>query len=379
MDRDNIINPAFFFLLGMGLVCLALVLSTLRSFTHLAPLEIGLFFLLFAAAAAAFFLYLRETRKSRRDYDSMKNQLIRAQLISKRKARLAEYFDRVLRDAADIIFTLDIDGYILKFNTGAETILGYKQHEIVGTPFSNMLSDPSDATRIFDMVLTHDSVQNQELKMHARDGRIVEVSLSISEMRDERNQIFGMVATCKDITEKKRLEKRLLEQNAKLEELAITDNLSGLFNVRHFHSEINEAFTRVKRRLYSYFSLLLIDIDKFKELNDSEGHKRGDMVIEQLGEIIRSCIRRDLDSGFRYGGDEFVVILLDTDPQKSVVVAERILERFRTLKFGHTSLSIGIAGATGEDNEEALVHRADLAMYQAKRSGGNRYQIANQE
>ena len=379
MDRNGKYTPYLFLILAGAFVAatLAFALVFLLHSRGGAPFRIGVLCLLLTAAAVLLALYYRSARAFRRDYDNMKNQFIRAQLIAKRKARLAEYFDRVLRDAADIIFTLDIDGYILKFNTGAETILGYKQHEIVGTPFSGVLLDASDSTRIFDAVLKQDRLQNSELKMRARDGRTVEVSLSISEMRDERNQIFGMVATCKDITEKKRLEQRLLEQNAKLEELAITDNLSGLYNVRHFHAEAGKAFTRLKRKLYGTFSLLLIDIDRFKELNDSLGHQAGDVVIEKLGEIIRGAIRKDLDAAFRYGGDEFVVLLLDTDPQKSAFVAERILERFRAYGFGETSLSIGIAAVEDEDGEETLVHRADLAMYRAKKNGGNRYMVAS--
>jgi diguanylate cyclase (GGDEF)-like protein len=194
-------------------------------------------------------------------------------------------------------------------------------------------------------------------------------------MGDERNQILVMVATCKDITENKRLEKELIEKNSLLEALAITDNLSGLHNVRHFHSEMAQAFTRLRRNLYSSLTLLLIDIDHFKELNDTEGHQAGDAAIEFLGGIVKICIRKDLDSAYRYGGDEFVVLLLEADSASGNVVAERILKRFREKKHGRTTLSIGIATADKDDDEEKLVHRADSAMYEAKRHGGDRVKI----
>jgi diguanylate cyclase (GGDEF)-like protein/PAS domain S-box-containing protein len=329
----------------------------------------------FAATVYLLFRFSRHLRKHYLHYLETKAQLERERLLVKRKSRLAAYFDRVLKDAADMIFTLDIDGYILKFNSGAEHILGFHQHEIVGRPFAELLLDPAEAAVIFDIVLKNDRVQNQELRMKAGDGRIIEVSMSISEMRDEKNQILGMVATCKDITENKRLEQELILKNQQLEELATTDNLSGLFNVRHFHNEMSKAFTRLKRRFYTTLTLLLIDIDHFKELNDSEGHQAGDAVIERLGEIIRGAIRKDLDSGYRYGGDEFVVLLLETDAKNSTVVAERILNRFNEKKSGKTSLSVGIAMVLREDNEESLIRRADEAMYEAKRSGGNRYLI----
>ncbi|MFH0921170.1 MAG: GGDEF domain-containing protein [Fibrobacterota bacterium] len=319
--------------------------------------------------------YFTDARTFHHRLENMKGQLERQQILTKRKTRLAAYFNRVLKDAADIIFTLDIDGYVLKFNTGAESILGFLQHEIVGRPFTDLLLNPADAALIFDAVLKSDRVQNHEIRMKAKNGTEIMVSMSISEMRDERSQILGMVATCKDITENKRLEKELIEKNALLEALAITDNLSGLYNVRHFHSEMTQAFTRLRRSLYSSLTLLLIDIDHFKELNDTAGHQAGDTVIEFVGQAVKLSIRKDLDSAYRYGGDEFVVLLLEADAASGTVVAERILKRFREKKYGRTSLSIGIATADKEDDEEKLVHRADAAMYEAKRNGGDRVTI----
>jgi diguanylate cyclase (GGDEF)-like protein/PAS domain S-box-containing protein len=375
MKKISLSRSFIFYIITAGLIGLSALFTFLFYNNLNIPLKIVIIAGLPASVLGLLTIYFHQTNKIHRENENLEKQLVRQTLIAKRKSRLANYFDRVLKDAADIIFTLDIDGYILKFNTGAETILGYRQHEIVGTPFSNMLLSPSEASTIFDGVLQEDRIQNRETQMKSKDGKTVDISLSISEMRDEKNQILGMVATCKDITEKKRLEMELLEKNALLEELAITDNLSGLFNVRHFHEEMREAFTRLKRNFYSSLTLLLVDIDKFKALNDTQGHQAGDVVIEKLGEIIRSCIRKDLDAAFRYGGDEFVVLLLDTVPQKGAVVAQRIISRYIKHKFGNTSLSVGIAEAQKTDNEESLVRRADQAMYEAKRTGGNRYKI----
>ncbi|OGK07359.1 MAG: hypothetical protein A2487_04055, partial [Candidatus Raymondbacteria bacterium RifOxyC12_full_50_8] len=317
-----------------------------------------------ACALATLVVALYRASKFRERYHSLKDQLEKQKVLTKRKERLANYFDRVLKDAADIIFTLDVEGFILKFNLGAEAILGFSQQGIVGTPFKTMLLDNAEAEEIFALVRRDVRVQNRETRMRAKDGHEIDVSMSVSEMRDEANRIMGMVITCKDVTERKRLEKELIEKNALLESLAITDNLSGLYNVRHFHDEINKTFTRLRRGLYGRFALLLIDIDKFKELNDTQGHKAGDAVIEKMGEIIRVCIRKDLDSAFRYGGDEFVVILPDADEKSSVVVADRIITKFAAFRFGRTSLSVGITAAIAEDTEETLVHRSDFAMYQ---------------
>jgi diguanylate cyclase (GGDEF)-like protein/PAS domain S-box-containing protein len=345
----------------------------LRPLNNLFPALLNL--LLFGTLLLLIHKYSGFVRKCTSEYDQMKLEITRQQMIAKRKSRLAAYFDRVLKDAADMIFTLDVDGFLLKFNTGAETILGYNQQEIVGRPFTELLVNSADSAAIFDSVLQNDRLQNHEIKMKTKSGHVLEVSMSISEMRDEKNQILGMVATCKDITENKRLQQELIEKNRLLEELAITDNLSGLFNVRHFHNEMNKAFTRMKRNFYTTLTLLLIDIDHFKQLNDTAGHQAGDEVIEYVGAIIKACVRKDLDSGYRYGGDEFVVILLDTDAKNATVVADRILAKFNEKKFGSTSLSIGITTSAVDDDEEKLVHRADSAMYEAKRSGGNKWNI----
>jgi len=173
--------------------------------------------LLMGALTVLLYRLFKLVKRYKTDYDEMKVQSSRHQLVAKRKGRLAAYFDRVLRDAADMIFTLDIDGYILKFNTGAETLLGFRQHEIVGKPFTDVLLNPEDSTAIFDLVLQSDRVQNHEVRMKAKDGHILQVSMSISEMRDEKSQIMGMVATCKDITENKRLESELIRMNKQLQ------------------------------------------------------------------------------------------------------------------------------------------------------------------
>jgi diguanylate cyclase (GGDEF)-like protein len=105
----------------------------------------------------------------------------------------------------------------------------------------------------------------------------------------------------------------------------------------------------------------------------------GDHVLKSLGDVVHACIRKGVDSGFRYGGDEFVVILPDTDMDNAMVAAERIQRQFRALKFGETSLSVGIAEAKEDDNETSLVRRADLAMYASKKGGKDKITLATDD
>ena len=113
----------------------------------------------------------------------------------------------------------------------------------------------------------------------------------------------------------------------------------------------------------------MMDVDRFKEINDTYGHQVGDQVLKALGQVIKVCIRKDVDAGFRYGGDEFAVILPDTDKNQGRVAAERITKQFGAFKFGRVSLSIGIAEAAAGEDEKSIVKRTDEALYKSKREG----------
>jgi len=293
----------------------------------------------------------------------------------RRSQNIAKYFESILQDSTDIIFTIDREGLILKFNKGSQHHFGFSQEEVVGKPFKDLFVNEADNRKILDTVLRSGKSANEEVPMKTKEGEIIHLNLSISEMKDEGGGIMGMVVTAKDITEKKKLEMELVRKNELLERLAITDGLTGLYNARHFYEQVKRELSRLKRNPDRVLSLILLDIDHFKDFNDTEGHQMGDHVLRSLGRVIEVCIRKDVDTGYRYGGDEFVILLPDTDQHQARVVAERTQKQFGAFKFGKTSLSIGIAqGKAGED-EIALVKRADEAMYRSKKSGRARITV----
>jgi len=163
----------------------------------------------------------------------------------------------------------------------------------------------------------------------------------------------------------------------KLKKLAITDGLTGLFNSRHFYKQLDMEVDRLKRYKHS-ISLLIIDIDHFKEFNDSFGHLEGDKVLVKLGALIKSCLRR-MDTAYRYGGEEFTVILPETNNADAIIVAERIRkiieeETFTTSSNEKMTITVSI-GSTEYQHEErisAFVQRADKALYISKDLGRNR-------
>ena len=180
-----------------------------------------------------------------------------------------------------------------------------------------------------------------------------------------------------EITKRKKTEEALRDSERKYMELSITDELTQLHNARYFHECLTTEIERSDR--YNHpLSIILLDIDNFKNYNDKFGHLAGNDVLVVLGNVIIESLRRS-DPAFRYGGEEFTVILPETKVEGAQVVAERIRERFETEaqspepgEIIHNTVSIGVAQYKPREKVESLIQRADAAMYAAKRTGKNR-------
>lgn len=171
-----------------------------------------------------------------------------------------------------------------------------------------------------------------------------------------------------------RLEQQRRQTRA-LRDDANTDGLTGLANRRAFDAAI-ERLAGGRRDQDAAFSLLMLDLDKFKNYNDDFGHQAGDEVLRRVGRLLRAVLR-PTDLPARYGGEEFAVLLPDTDLARACDVAERVLNAFRNDLWPHrpVTVSIGVAEAEADDAAE-LVRRADEALYAAKRGGRDRYRVA---
>ncbi len=168
---------------------------------------------------------------------------------------------------------------------------------------------------------------------------------------------------------------RTLIEKEKLEEevrrLSITDDLTGLYNYRHFFKTLESELVRMKRQKTT-LSLLMFDLDHFKRYNDLYGHLEGDKVLKKVGEIVRNSIRNNVDSGYRYGGDEFAALLIGASLDQTLAIAERIRSSIEQAGFQDVTVSIGLVEFQDRFSLERLVKSADDAMYVAKQSGGNR-------
>jgi two-component system cell cycle response regulator len=172
--------------------------------------------------------------------------------------------------------------------------------------------------------------------------------------------------------------KRLLRERKmrfELRRLSTCDALTGLYNRRYLDENLIKEAIRASRQHYDLY-LLLIDIDNFKIYNDKYGHQQGDRVLRELAQIISRNIRNNVDSGYRYGGDEFAVTILHANPRQALMVAERFCREYNEKNLHPTSLSIGIAKLKNSSNNleqdlDNMVRKADQALYLAKNNGGN--------
>jgi len=164
----------------------------------------------------------------------------------------------------------------------------------------------------------------------------------------------------------------------KLKRLSITDGLTKLFNRRHFYSQLKFEIDRTIR--YDRpLSLLLMDIDNFKKHNDMLGHLEGDKILTRIGKIIKSCLRK-MDSAYRYGGEEFTVILPETEGEEAATVGERIRSAVENEPISYPensdlsglTISLGVTEYQPDESTAVFVQRADKAMYLSKQAGRNR-------
>lgn len=219
------------------------------------------------------------------------------------------------------------------------------------------------------------------------DGDVVWFQAYKYPLYDKEGKIIGTWGTSRNISllkraeeELQRLNRELQEANQRLEILSTRDSLSGLYNHRHFFDSLNiqkNIETRQKENgLESEFSVLLLDIDYFKYINDTHGHLVGDFVIKSLSDLLTSSTRL-IDTCYRIGGDEFAIILINTDIKAARKVGEKLRKIVENYEFSinnlklKITLSIGVASSSETETTKELVTLADSRLYYSKDHGRN--------
>lgn len=277
----------------------------------------------------------------------------------------------VLDTADEGIVTLDEQCFIQSLNPAAEHIFGYSKEELIGTPFAKLLI-PRDVERFMSPGGRPIPFSQQELTGMRKSGEIFFLLLSISEGNVSDTRFFTVMA-------RDNSERHIFE--SELEFLATHDTLTGLPNRTLLYDRLQQAITQCARAR-KMAALLFIDLDRFKIINDTLGHAARDMVLKQVADRLRDCLREG-DSVARNGGDEFTVVLpMLNDPKDAEIIAQKVLAALAQPFMLNDEKKISLGGSIGislypNDGSYAdtLLKNADSAMYQAKSYGGNAYRL----
>ncbi len=322
--------------------------------------------------------------------------------------------DVILDIAVDGIISINSEGHINTFNLAAEKLFGYSSDEVIGQKINMLMPEPYSSehdsylkkyekTKVKKII----GIGREAVGKH-KNGTVFPMRLSVGETELNGKPIyFGFIY---DISESKRLENELKEHrdhlqalvdqrtqelslvNEKLCELANLDSLTNLPNRRYFDETLHKEIQRATRHKHP-LSLLMCDLDYFKQYNDTYGHIAGDDCLVSVAECLADSFKRASDFPARYGGEEFSVILPHTDDEDALSLCETFMENLKMLAIPHSSsdisdyvtMSIGIVTLESDKIYDAnninktAIKAADEALYKAKRSGRNRIEVSTLE
>ena len=317
-------------------------------------------------------------------------------LVAERTQALQEsqaLYRLLTEDAQDVLWRTDGQLVLTYISPADEKMRGFRADEVVGHSIFEMFTD--EGVEVIKSMLRRRAMEDAaggterflrfEVEHRCKDGRLIWGEMLSKPDRNAQGEIIGYHGITREITERKRLEEQV-------HQLAFHDPLTHLANRRLMLDHLEQAMSASKRS-QRHGALLFLDLDNFKPLNDTHGHGVGDLLLIEVAERLKACVR-EADTVARFGGDEFVVLLceLSTQPGEAAEQAVAIAEKVRTrlaepyvlqsapsapaIRHECTA-SIGVAVFRGRDeSQNAVIDRADAAMYRAKEEGRNRIQCA---
>ena len=297
-------------------------------------------------------------------------------------------------DAQDVLWRTDARLIVTYISPADERLRGFRADEVVGRHVFEMFTEEGVAV-VKAMIQRRAQEEasgtpvgflNFQVQHRCKDGRLIWGEVMSKPDRNAQGEIVGYHGITREITERKRLEEQVRQ-------LAFHDPLTHLANRRLMLEHLDQAMSASKRS-HHHGALLFLDLDNFKPLNDTHGHGVGDLLLIEVAERLKTCVR-EADTVARFGGDEFVVLLceLDTQHHEATAQAAAIAEKIRARlaepyllqatpsapAIGHQcTASIGVAVFHGRDESQgSVIDRADAAMYQAKEDGRNRIRFAS--
>jgi diguanylate cyclase (GGDEF)-like protein/PAS domain S-box-containing protein len=295
----------------------------------------------------------------------------------------ASFHEKLLDSLYDGVYFVDKDRRITYWNHGAETLTGYSATDAVGRNcFENFLEhvDEQGCALCLNgcpLTSTMGDGQRREAEVYLRhkNGHRVPVSVRVAPLRDAAGLVVGAVEIFTDVSEKKKVERRVGE----LENLAFCDSLTGLLNRRFVELKVTQAILEHQEFGRNY-GLLMIDVDRFKQVNDTVGHDAGDAVLRAVSQTLVQSLRA-LDIVGRWGGEEFLALLADPAAATLHDLAERcrrlVAESSVIVNGERLAVTVSVGGTliNRSDSASSAVRRADHLMYQSKAAGRNRSSI----
>lgn len=283
-----------------------------------------------------------------------------------------------IEQSSVVILITDIEGNIIYVNSAFEKITGYSRDDAMGkTPriLKSGLTSPEIYEKMW-FTISNGGTWNGEQINKRKDGSLYYEDSRITPIYNKEGKLTYYLAVKHDITERKLLE-------TKLKEIAIRDPLTNTYNRWYLMERFNQIIDNYKR-VKNPFSLVILDIDFFKEINDSYGHQAGDYILTNFANIVNQNIR-SYDIFGRYGGEEFILLLPDTDKGNAYILVKRILNIIRNKPFIYEDIGIKLTFSSGiiESSEisldkvsvDGLIKVADSRLYEAKQTGRNKIVI----
>ena len=308
--------------------------------------------------------------------------------ITEEKELQLQYFyqSQMIEQINDSVTTTDLKGVIVSWNYGSEKTFGYSADEAIGQNIS-MLYQEKDKPKLKDHItkLFETGMYNADFELVTKGNKRIPIAFSLSILRDEDGVPIGVVGINKDNSRRKAAEDALLEQKEILHYQAHHDPMTGLPNRILFRQRLSKYIEKAKKHQVG-FALFFIDLDKFKDINDSLGHAVGDAVLKIIANRLQTIIRKEDDTLARLSGDEFTIIMGNLQEHANAsVLARKLLKTLEEpIKIEDNTLyvsgSIGIALYPENANDaDHLLKYADTAMYIAKEEGRNTYAFYKRE
>ena len=284
--------------------------------------------------------------------------------------------DLSIRDAMNEF--IEMSGYVSSVATSAEEALDVLTSNTIEVVITDIMLPGMDGLALTDRIKRIGDIDVIVMTGYSTDYSYEEaISKGASDFVFKPVRFEELLLRLKRVLNERRLNQERIQMLDKLKKLSITDGLTQLYNSRYFYAQLKGEIERCNRYNHK-LSLLLLDIDNFKEYNDNHGHLEGDKILVRLGQVIKTCLRK-MDTAYRYGGEEFTIILPGTDGEEAHTVAERLRRAVIEKDFTegqHTdsriTISIGVTQYLQEEKIASFVQRADQAMYRSKQAGRNR-------